>query len=207
MRQNILARTVIASSSTFAILLLVLHFIQPNLDPTWNFISEYARGNFGWLMSIAFIALAVACVSGAILFWKSIPGWAGHTGSILLGLSSIGMVLAALFVTDPINTPMDQLSSSGTLHGVGGQLNFTSVAVLFFAIGLSKSAQLKTIKKPLWIITIVCLLADIAFIATAASSEGIFGPGVFTGLFGRIMMLSFVAWMITASLHIAKKEV
>ena len=201
-----LARMTMISSSTFAVLLLLLHIIQPQLDPTWNFISEYARGNFGWLMSLAFVALAVTCVSGTLLFWKTIPGWAGRVGSVLLGLSSIGMLLAALFVTDPINTPMDQLSTSGTLHSIGGQLNLTSFAVLFLAIGLAKNSLLKDVKKPLWITTIICLLADIAFIATAASSNGVFGPGVYTGLCGRIMMLSFVTWMIIASMHIIKRK-
>ncbi len=206
MNQQVLVRTVIIGSSSFAVLLLALHLVQPNLDPTWSFISEYARGSFGWLMSLAFIALAAACVSGAVLFWKSIAGWAGRIGSGLLGVSSIGMVLAALFVTDPINTPMDQLTTSGTLHSIGGQLNFTSFAVLFLTIGLRKNGKWRSIKKPLWVTTIICLLADVAFIATAASSNGVFGPGVYTGLFGRIIMISFVVWMIIASTHVMKSK-
>lgn len=206
MNQNILARTAIISSVAFAVLLLALHIIQLNLDPTWNFISEYARGNFGWLMSLAFAALAITCVSGGILFWKSIPGWTGRIGSILLGLSGIGMIFAALFVTDPINTPMDQLSSSGTLHSVGGQLNFTSFAILFLTIGITKNSKWKSMKSPLWITTVICLLADTAFIATAAASNGVFGPGVYTGLFGRIMILSFAVWVIIAGIHILKNK-
>lgn len=78
--------------------------------------------------------------------------------------------------------------------------------MLFLSIGLAKSSLLKDIKKPLWITTIICLLADVAFIATAASSNGTFGPGVYTGLCGRIMMLSFVTWMIIASDHIIKRK-
>lgn len=206
MNQTILARSVVISGGLFAILLLALHLVQPELDPTWSFISEYARGRFGWLMSLAFAALAVTCISGAILFWKSIPGWAGRTGSVLLGLSSIGMILAAMFVTDPINTPMDQLTTSGTLHSVGGQLNLTSFAILFLTIGLTKNSRWKTVKKPLWITTVICILADIAFIGTAASSNGVFGPGVYTGMFGRIMMLSFVAWVIIAGTYLYKNR-
>lgn len=185
--------------AVFIALLLALHFIKPDVDPTWRFISEYSRGNAGWIMSVAFAALAVTCFAAIPLFWKQLKGWVGRAGLVLLGISGTGMVLAALFVTDPINTPMDQLSASGTLHAIGGQLNLTSFAMVFLTIALVRDDAWKRLKFTLWTVTILCLASDIAFITTAASSEGAFGPGVYTGLFGRITVLCFAAWTIIAS--------
>lgn len=200
----VFAKAFAGGAMVFAVLLLALHFIKPDLDPTWRFISEYSRGDMGWIMPVAFLALAVTCFAAIPLFWKQLKGWIGRTGLVLLGISGVGMILAALFVTDPINTPMDQLSTAGTLHSMGGQLNLTSFAMVFLTITLVRNDTWKKLKFALWTVTILCLAADIIFIATAASSEGVFEPGVYTGLFGRITILCFATWTILASVPLLK---
>ena len=200
----ILAKAFAGSAAVFSALLLALHFIKPDLDPTWRFISEYSRGDIGWIMPVAFLTLAVTCFTAIPLFWKQLKGWVGRTGLVLLGISGIGMILAALFVTDPINTPMDQLSTAGILHSMGGQLNLTSFAMVFLTIALVRNDTWRKSKFILWTVTILCVAADIAFIGTAASSEGTFGPGIYTGLFGRITILCFAAWAIIASIPLLK---
>jgi hypothetical protein len=54
------ARLSIASGVLFVLLLGSLHLLEPEFDPTWRFISEYALGNFGWMMRLAFLALATS---------------------------------------------------------------------------------------------------------------------------------------------------
>lgn len=44
------ARLSIASGVLFILLLGSLHLLEPEFDPTWRFISEYALGRFGWLI-------------------------------------------------------------------------------------------------------------------------------------------------------------
>src|SRR4028119_1389398 len=39
---------------------------QPELDPPWRFLSEYALGRGGWLMTAAFVALAVSLLGGVL---------------------------------------------------------------------------------------------------------------------------------------------
>ena len=102
---------------------------------------------------------------------------------------------------------MDQLSTAGMLHSMGGQLNLTSFAMIFLTIALVRKDAWKGLKSTLWIVTAVCLAADIAFIATAASAEGAFGPDVYSGLFGRITILCFAAWAVIASLPLLKVRI
>src|ERR671911_1030945 len=52
-----------AGAATFVVLLAALHFIKPELDPSWHFISEYAIGRHGWMMVLTFLSLAVSYVS------------------------------------------------------------------------------------------------------------------------------------------------
>jgi Protein of unknown function (DUF998) len=53
------ARLSFAGAATFALLLAALHFIKPELNPSWHFISEYAIGEYGWIMVLAFLSLAL----------------------------------------------------------------------------------------------------------------------------------------------------
>ncbi len=52
-----------AAAAMFLVLLAALHFIKPELDPSWRVISEYALGDYGWIMMLAFLSLAVSCVA------------------------------------------------------------------------------------------------------------------------------------------------
>jgi hypothetical protein len=45
------------------VVLLALHFIEGELDPSWHFISEYAIGDYGWMMVVAFLSLVLSYVS------------------------------------------------------------------------------------------------------------------------------------------------
>ena len=49
-----------AGTATLVVLLAALHFIKPELDPSWHFISEYAIGDYGWMMVVAFLSLALS---------------------------------------------------------------------------------------------------------------------------------------------------
>ena len=55
------AQISIAAAAVFLGLLVVLHFFKPEFDPSWRFVSEYAIGDFGWLMKAAFFSLALSC--------------------------------------------------------------------------------------------------------------------------------------------------
>ena len=57
------ARLSFSGAATFVILLATLHFIKAGLVPSWHFISEYAIGRHGWVMVLAFLSLALACVT------------------------------------------------------------------------------------------------------------------------------------------------
>ena len=55
-----------AATGVFVVLLLLLHVVRSELDPSWHFISEYEIGKHGWIMQAAFLVLAlgnVACSS------------------------------------------------------------------------------------------------------------------------------------------------
>jgi len=50
----------IAGIVSYQILLIVLIFLRPDLDPSWHTISEWAIGRNGWMMSAAFLISAAS---------------------------------------------------------------------------------------------------------------------------------------------------
>src|SRR3954451_18032916 len=86
------------TSIAFITILTLLHFVKPEIQPSWNFISEYEVGRYGWLMQIAFFCLASSCIFLVLTLWTQI-NTAGKIGLIMLIISATGMIIAAIFKT------------------------------------------------------------------------------------------------------------
>ena len=67
------ARISFTAAATFLILLAALHVIKPEYDPSWHFVSEYAIGDYGWVMMVAFFSLALSCVTLIIAIRSQVP--------------------------------------------------------------------------------------------------------------------------------------
>jgi hypothetical protein len=68
---------------SFMVLLTALHLIKPELDPSWHFISEYAIGDYGWVMMLAFLSLAFSCVTLFLTIRSQIRSLGGYIGLAL----------------------------------------------------------------------------------------------------------------------------
>jgi hypothetical protein len=58
-----MAITSLAGAAVFLVLLGALHVITPELAPSWRFVSEYAIGENGWVMTLAFLSLSSSCAA------------------------------------------------------------------------------------------------------------------------------------------------
>src|SRR5262245_12185357 len=69
-----------------------LHVLKSELSPTWRMVSEYEIGRHGWLMSSAFVLLAVACVATARALAPITANTAGRIGRAALHVTAGGLV-------------------------------------------------------------------------------------------------------------------
>jgi len=197
------ARISIASEVLFLLLLLSLHLLEPELDPTWRFISEYALGRFGWMMVLAFLALATSLANAGVAVFSQIRTIVGYIGLAVLGIGAIGMLIAAIFTTDPVTTSREAATFSGNMHVLGGSLDFTPVAALLLSFGLARNQAWRSIRKWLFITTAITWVAMVAFMVVLPY-DGKVGPGVLAGLFGRFLLLSYLGWLLTVGVHTLK---
>jgi hypothetical membrane protein len=95
---TITERVVFLCAAYFVIVLIVLHILQPEFDPRFRFMSEYALGDYGWLMTTAFFALGLApLVAGTGLRNVYSSSRSTRVGLGLLVIVGIFIWLAGIF--------------------------------------------------------------------------------------------------------------
>lgn len=193
----------------FVLLLAVLHLVKPDLDPSWHFISEYAIGAYGWVMVLAFLALAASYVALFVALRGRLRTVAGRIGLALLLVSAAGLIIGALFTTDPIMTPPDAATTAGSLHSLGGTLGFAMpFAALFVSWSMARDHAWSFARRPLYAAAGLALLGFAAsFLALSlmlAQSGGQFGPDVSVGWPNRLEMLAYVIWLIVVARYAAR---
>jgi Protein of unknown function (DUF998) len=199
------ARLTLVASAAFLVLLAVLHLIKPELDPSWHFISEYAIGDYGWIMTLAFLSLAFSCASLAVALWSQTNGIVGKIGLALLLISAAGMAIAGIFTTDPITTSRDAMTTSGQIHELGATLDLTPFAALLISWSLIRRnpAWSSARRAVLWTagLPLFGLIVFIGSVSMLLPSNGEFGPNVLVGWPNRFLVVTYCIWLITVALQ------
>jgi hypothetical protein len=190
----------LASTITFMVLLFLLHFIKPEFDPSWRMISEYAIGNLGWVMSLAFLAWAAAFVGLFMALRSQIHNLIGKIGLALLLMSALGLVLAGLFTTDPV-TQTSEPTTSGIIHSIGGTLGMAMpFSALFLCISLVKNPAWKAKKRTIITVTVIAWIGFLVAMGMMgvllSESKGVFSPETPLGIPNRFEVLGYCIWLI-----------
>jgi hypothetical protein len=140
----------ISGAVIFAIAELVQPFYRSDRtlsDP----YSAYAVGRYGFVQTIAFIALSAG--SFALLWGLSFFGGASASwrfGRILMAMWSVGVLMAAIF-------PMEggPLPASGQLHALASMLSFLSIVGAMFVLSKSieRHAKWRAFARASWLLT------------------------------------------------------
>jgi hypothetical protein len=202
------ARVSFAAAATFVVLLAALHFLKPELDPSWRFISEYAIGDFGWIMVLAFLSLALSTVALYIVIRSEMHTVAGKIGLAFLLISAAGLTIAGIFTTDPITTSHDALTMRGNLHSLGGTLGIAvPFAAALISWQLARTPTWSTARQALlWAagFAVVSFLISFISVMVMLPSDGQFGPDVLVGWPNRLEIVAYSVWLMTVSWHALK---
>src|ERR1700690_862881 len=96
------ARLAMGAIIAYQILMVVLIFLRPDLDPSWHALSEWAIGPHGWIMSGAFLISATSYAVLFVMLKSQLRGTMGRTGLGMLLICVIGATGVGLFTTDPM---------------------------------------------------------------------------------------------------------
>lgn len=191
----------IGGTTGFVMLLTGLHFLEPQLDPSWRFISEYAIGPFGWIMSLAFFFLVAAYVALFIAARPFVRTISDRIGLGFVLVSAIGLAIGGAFPADPITAAPGAATTAGKLHNVGG---FLGMAMPFAAVLVSRTLARHPVwtwarRRLTWSAGLACagfLIALVSLGVMLTRSGGAYGPNVPVGLPNRVEIAGYCIWLL-----------
>ena len=191
-----------AGGILFLALVATLHALKPELDPSWRMVSEYQIGRHGWLMQVAFLALATSCVAAYLSLRRTLRTRMARTGGVFLLVAAVGIVIAGIFATDPITATKAELTTHGNLHGLGTMLGIPGFAIAAPLVyrGLRGRAGVAEHLTHLRLATHFVWVSLAVFITSmAVQFEGTFGPDVAIGWPNRLLVAAYAGWLVTAA--------
>ncbi len=195
--------TTLAKTITFATvgatgLIILLHIIEPEFDPTWRMVSEYSNGQYGLLMRLAFLLTGVATLSVGLLLGKIKGSKLTKAASIAFFVSFAGLMLATLFNQDPVNTK--HMTFHGNMHGLATMLGIPGFSIGALLAGLWLKRQgAGVVAMIVGYSTLATFLAMMAYLFTGISKDTGFAPGTYAGACNRVVWVA----MITTLLYVA----
>ena len=180
----------------FILAIVVLHFLRPDVNPISRPTSDYAVGEFGFIMTTAYFSMSVASFSLLIGLYKTIPQPAqSRIGLILFGIWGVGVLVAMTF---PINPEGTELTSVSIVHRINGPLIFLCITI--GTILISRRLRRDKNWQPLYrsALTLSLIMLPL-FILTGYSVAAKTG---FAGICQRTFLVTFVSWFILITLHL-----
>lgn len=200
------ARLAIAASAAALLLLASLHITSPQFDPAWRMVSEYANGQYGWVLSLMFAFWATSYWALAFALRSQVSTTAGQVGLVFLVAAGVGAAMGALF---DINHP---------LHDLAGVIAIASlpIAALLISVSLVRNPSFAEAKKALlwmanltWISDLLLVAAFMIMIITFTQSgaplpaeppttlpRGVIG---LVGWANRLLIVMHCAWVMTVA--------
>jgi hypothetical protein len=208
------ARLAIAAAAAVLLLLAGLHLLSPEFDPSWRMVSEYATGQYGWVLSLMFVSWALSSWALAVAIWPQVKTTAGRIGLAFLVAAGVGEAMASVFdITHP-------------LHSLAALIGIPSLAIAAMLISVSlgnSKAWAPARKSLLWTanftwISLVLMAASFAIlIFTYTRAGGDMSAGVKTtlpagviavvGWANRLLVLVYCAWVMTVAWQGIKLDV
>jgi hypothetical protein len=193
----VVAHLAFAAAALFVALVALLHVLEPEFQPSWRMISEYATGRYGWIMRVAFFAWAASCFALALALARQLPPIA----TALLFLEGIGLLGAGAFSTDLMTVPREQQSRSGRLHVLFSTLVIVGfpIAATVITANLAAHDAWASVRPFLISITALIWISTVSFVAAIVHltrNTGALEANSFSGWVQRFMVLTFVTWLM-----------
>jgi len=179
-----------------AFALTLLHFLRPDYAPASNFISNYAVGPYGWIMTTWFLAMSCGLLTLVLAFAKggmrSVVGWLGLA---LLFVASLGLVVSAIFPTD-VRAPSTR---AGDIHYMSFLVNVGCMitATVLISASLGGMPRMRDFRQTSWMLTGLILVAFVVQFLTLHK-------GMPYGLANRFFVIVLLIWLLAISLRLRR---
>jgi hypothetical protein len=187
------ARVAFGASLATLALLVALHILSPEFQPSWRMISEYANGEYPWVLTLMFLSWAVSSWALAYALRPYITTKGGKIGLVFLAVAGIGEAMAALF------------DINHALHNVAGNIGIASLPVA--AVLISRAlGRAKLLAHATWVSVVLLVISFAVLMSTYVSSGGDLESGekitelpdgviAFVGWTNRLLVVVYSVWV------------
>lgn len=219
MKTSVLAAWVSVVSGLVALVALFsLHFLNPEFDPSFRMISEYALGKYGFVLSGMFSTWALSTFALLFVIGSKVKDVGGKVGLVFLFLAAVGMTMGGLY------------DIRHALHGAAFALGVPAlpIAAVLITLSLARQKGWDKHKKLLWgtahatwISLILMAVTLFLFIFSYTQAGGVMdstprvniilpeGVIAVVGWFNRLLVVSYIVWVVKTawiSLRVQRKK-
>lgn len=186
-------------------LIFILHFLKPELEPSWHMVSEYAIGNYGWVMRLAFFCWAISCLGLYAALRSQVITRSGRIGLVLLLIVGLSLVMAGMFVMDSPNAGKEELTTHGNLHALAGMIGIPgqAIAALLISLSLARNPAWASANRAILFSAILTLVSLIIMFGSVfyflGETQGKFGPDTLIGWPNRLLVIAYCGWLMTVA--------
>lgn len=200
---------IVATIASLAALVL-LHVLSPELAPSWRMVSEYANGNYPWLLTLMFIGWAVSSFALMVSLWPLSATTLGKVGLGFLALAGIGQTMGALF------------DINHKLHGPAAMIGIPSLCIAAVLITMALSRRADVAAPPVWSahlpwISFALMLGALALFFSTLQAAGVDvstqteplsqlpeGVSGYVGWANRLLFVASYAWTSLTVLSVVR---
>ena len=143
--QRTVTRFLIAGGAIGPLLFILVFLIEgatrPGYSAWHNYVSSLSLSDQGWMQVANFLVCGILTLGFAVGLRQVLQTGRGSVwGPLLLGIFSVALIVAGLFVTDPsLGYPPGTHGSGpqtlhGTIHGLAGLIAFSSLPIASFVM-------------------------------------------------------------------------
>lgn len=155
----------------------LLHLLRTDLPPLAHRLSEYATGPYGWLMTLAFVALAAGLAGFAVFLWATNE----KIGASIALIAAVATVVSAAFPTN-VSKASEAIHSPASTAAVLALLALAVIHTLGTGVGRAEPAALALTSAVLLLAALGPLLHDTRW----------------SGLGQRLLWMALLAWLLVA---------
>jgi hypothetical protein len=191
---TVFATTAIACFAYFVLALLLLHLLRPDRAPATTFISGYAVGPYGWVMTTAWLAVSGGCLMLLLGLTRSGPrSGAARLGTFLMGILWISVLITAIFPPSKKGEP----SISGEIHTITFFVNMTCIllASVLLPVGFGSDPRWRAFRRTAATLASLLVFALVLQFLMAYLE-------VLPGLANRFFATVFIVWLLAIAIRL-----
>ena len=178
--------------------LLLMHVLRADYQVASHMISDYAVGEFGGVMVAVFVtwSVGIALLLSALLLAEP-SSIARRLGALLLGITSMGLLVSAAYRTDLPGLPD---THEGNVHTLSFLVNIVCmlIAIPLLSFSFGKPSALRSFRP-------VALALALAVVLTFVLQFFTLRKGMPYGLTNRLFVVMLLAWLIGTAARLRRQ--